>query len=264
MTLASEIRSKYVAAHRASVKVEAVDSDSVLVSLPLHFSAYTRVEFAVTRIDEDQFVISDLAQTIGELKDAGYGVGGALRERMGAITKMWKVQISGNTLVRTCSAKELGTAVQEFAEAAKTIGDAYLAYPTRGGYKDEGEDEHVRQRIRRTFQAKRLCFEEGRLVPGRIESHKVDFYIQPNGSKGLALAILPQLDLLHAEAWGFRSQDIKNADDRMLVGIVYDIRIVKPKSLTIIEKMADISLPSTQLDSLEEQLESKGIWSYAA
>ena len=68
-----------------------------------------------------------MGQTIGEMKDAGYDV--KVRQRIIDLVSISQLQLDGNTLLRQCSDKELGKVIYEFADATKTVGDAYLAYP---------------------------------------------------------------------------------------------------------------------------------------
>jgi len=258
MNLATQILDRYFGAQKELVEVERIDDRSVIVSLPIHFSAYTRVEVAVTRLNENSFILSDMAKVIGELQDAGHNFEGRLRDRIVEMVKISKVSFSGTTLLRTCTEAELGNAILEFSEAAKTIGDAYLVYPRTGG-KSKAEDD-IRMKIRKTFQQKRYMYKERGIVRGEVEEHKVDFLIEPNGARGLALGVLAEPDRLHAEAWGFRAQDIKKVSkDRLLVGLLYNDAKAKDVSRNIIEKVVDIAIPSTELSAFGETLDGLGL-----
>jgi hypothetical protein len=253
MSITNEILTKYVDAQRGMIEFEEVGNDSVLMSLPLHFSAFTRVELAITRISSNDFFLSDLAQTIGELKNAGHKIGGKVMERIEEIVKLRNVQLDGNTLVRYCKINELGTALYEFAEAAKTIGDAYLVYKVREDYSQV--EETLKERVRETLKREDFAYEEEQSIQGELESHEVDFYIPPNGRPGLALAVLPNPNRLQCEAWGFKANDIKaHNKERVAVGLVYDATRAKDVSRHIIEGVADMSIPSTDFDRLSRQL----------
>lgn len=252
-----DILSRYFKTQRGLVEAKQIDDRSVMVSLPLHYSGFTRVEFAITQVTPDQFVLSDLAQTLGELRDSGYAVTDKLRERIVEITRIWHLSLSGDHLTRTCSAKELGDAIHEFAEATKTIGDAYLAYPTR--LVKTAEEEEVRQKVRQTLLARQLLYQERQTIQGKIESHKVDFYVHPNGKKGLAVAILANPDHIHAEAWGFKAQDLRNHQPRLLIGVVYNAKVAKELSRNILDRMADIPVASTELERFGERLDDYGL-----
>jgi hypothetical protein len=256
MSLREQILENYLDAQRGLTEIEQVDENNVVLSLPLHFSANTRVELAVTRITDTYFTISDMAQTLGELKDAGYGIGGKLKEKVQNLAKAAGAEFAGNHLVRKCSAKELGEAIHQFADMAKTIGDAYLTYDARKLAPDE--DELV-TRVRRIFAEKKYDYKEKHAVSGTIETHTVDFYIAPNGTRGLALAVLPNPSHIVAEAWGFKSQDIKHENRNIAVGIVYDSSRAKDNSKVILQTTTDVAVPSNAIENLGDMLVQAGI-----
>jgi hypothetical protein len=258
MSIATEVLSKYLEAQQDLLAIQAIDDRSAIISLPLHFSSYSRVELSVTQASTSQFVISDMGQTIGELKDAGYKVKDNLRKRILSLVEISRLQLEGNTLIRQCSAEELGTVIHEVAEAAKTIGDAYLAYPSS---RTRGKLEHeLRQTVRKTFREKNYLYKERQSVAGEFERHKVDFLIHPNGAKGLALAILADPDRMHAEAWAFKTLDIKKASqNRLVVGLIYNAEKAVEVSRNILERMADVAIASTEVGSFGETLESLGV-----
>jgi hypothetical protein len=256
MNLKERIFESYIDAQRGLTEVEQYDENNVVLSLPLHFSAHTRVELAVTRLTDTYFAISDMAQTLGELKDAGYGVSQSLKDKIELLAKSAGLKFAGNHLIRECTGKELGSAIQEFAEAAKTIGDAYLTYRMRR--PKEAEDELVAQ-VRRVFIEKKYQYAEKQEVPGEIEKHTVDFYIPPNGTRGLALAVLPNPTQIIAEAWGFKTQDIKNVHRNVTVSIVYDSYRAKEVSRNILDKMADVPVPSNVIGDLSQILTKAGV-----
>jgi hypothetical protein len=256
MSLRDQILSNYLDAQRGLTEIEQIDDNNIVLSLPLHFSANARIELAVTRITKSYFAISDMAQTLGELKDAGYTIGGKLKEKVESIAKASGAEFAGNHLVRKCSEKELGEAIHRFAEMAKTIGDAYLTYGTR---KIQPPEDELVQRVRRVFIEKEYIYKEKQKVDGKIENHTVDFYIPPNGTRGLALAVLTNPTQIVAEAWGFKTGDIKRANKNIAVSIVYDSARAKDVSRTILESMADVSVPSNSIDQLGSRLADAGI-----
>lgn len=258
MSLRDQILEHYLGAHRGLTEIEQVDENNVIVSLPLHFSANTRVELAVTQITPKYFAISDMAQTLGELKDAGYGLGGRLKEKINSIAQTAGAEFAGNHLVRKVSDTELGEAIQQFADMAKTIGDAYLAYGTR---KQQSEEDELVARVRHIFTERKYSYKEKQQVTGIIETHTVDFYISPNGTRGLALAVLPNPIQIVAEAWGFKTDDIRKANQNLAVSIVYDSARAKDVSKAILQKMADVPVPSNAVDGLGDILAKAGIHS---
>lgn len=258
MSIAEDVLTKYFEAQRDLLAIESVDERSAIISLPLHFSANARVELSITQVTKDQFVISDMAQTIGELKDAGYKVKDKLRERILGMIQISRLQLDGNTLIRQCSDKELGSAIHAFADAAKTIGDAYLVYPGRTRVSKIEDD--LKTRVRKTFNNKRYYYKEKEVVPGEVEEHRVDFYIRPNGANGLALEILADPDRVHAEAWAFKTLDIRNKSaGRVMVGIIYNDEKVKEVSRRIIEQVADLSIAASEFNYFSERLDTLDI-----
>ena len=131
MSLTDEIRQSYLSAQQELIETEEIDERSVAISLPLHFSGNTRIELGITRAGDDLYIISDSAQTIGELYQAGYSLRGEIRDRISEIVNSWQAKLVGNTITRSCKKIELGFAIHQLGEAAKTIGDAYLAYRHR-------------------------------------------------------------------------------------------------------------------------------------
>jgi len=200
--------------------------------------------------------ISDMAQTLGELKDAGYGIGGKLKDKIRGIAKAGQMEFAGNHLIRKCSLAELGEAIHQFADVAKTIGDAYLTY---GARKMPDEEDELIARVRGIFSERKYAFREKHEVSGDIEKHTIDFYISPNGNKGLALAVLPNPIKIIAEAWGFKSRDIKNANKNVTVGIVYDSARAKDESKAILQSTIDIPVPSSDIGDLANRLAKAGI-----
>jgi hypothetical protein len=229
-----------------------------VVSLPRYFSAHARVELTVSRLSKDQFVLTDQGQTVGELRDSGVPVGPTVLEKLKQIIRIWKVDLVGVNLIMTCRRRELGIALHEFGEAAKTVGDAYLT--ARDYETDRRVEETLKDQVRRTFHAEHYFYREQQSVPGKVETagHKEDFYIPPNGSNGLALEVLSKPNKLQAEAWGFRTRDMKEANQRLLVGFVYD-ETAKDLSRTILNSIADISLSAIELIEFGGQLKAHHI-----
>lgn len=256
MSLREQILENYLDAQRGLTEIEQIDDDNVVLSLPLHFSANTRVELAVTRITDTYFAISDMAQTLGELKDAGYAIGGKLRKRVEEFARTAGAEFAGNHLVKKCSEAELGEAIHQFADVAKTIGDAYLTYGVR---KPVMEEDELVARVRRIFTEEKYNYKEKQQINGRVEIHTVDFYIAPNGTRGLALAVLPNPTQIVAEAWGFKSQDIKKENKNVAISIVYDSSRAKDVSKTILETTADVSVASNAIEGLRARLIEAGI-----
>src|SRR5260370_12046133 len=114
MSLQDQILTNYLDAQRGLSEIEQVDENNVVLSLPLHFSANTRVELTETRDTDSYFVISDMAQTLGELKDAGYGLGGKLKEKILIIGKPAGLEFAGNHLVKKVPANNPPEAAHQY------------------------------------------------------------------------------------------------------------------------------------------------------
>jgi Domain of unknown function DUF1828 len=254
MSISTEVLDAYIKAQKKLIEFEDLDKNSCLVSLPLHYSAHTRIEIAITKISKDQYLLTDQGQTLTELKDSGHPTGSRLLDRVREIVRIWQVDLDGISLVRMCSHKDLGNVLHEVAEAAKTIGDAYLT--PRDKETDPRVEETIKDRVRKTFQRERYFYREQQSVPGKIENagHRIDFYIPANGSNGLALEVLVNPNKLQAEAWGFRARDMREANDRLLIGFIYD-QVARDLSRTILGSIADIALSSNEADLfLTEQM----------
>jgi hypothetical protein len=77
--------------------------------------------------------------------------------------------------------------------------------------------------------------------------------LPPNGHPGLALEVLGGYNThTTAQIWYFKCQDIRAFDDRMKVGLVYDIEESNwsDKSAAILRNVADFAVPSTELPML--------------
>lgn len=254
MSISAEVLDAYINAQKELIEFEDVDRHNCIVSLPLHYSAHTRIEIAITQISANRFLLTDQGQTLTELKDSGHPIGSRLMDRVQDIIRIWRVDLDGISLVRMCNRKDLGKSIHEISEAAKTIGDAYLI--PRETEPDPRVEESIKDRVRRTFRKGKYFYREQQNVPGKIENagHRVDFYIPPNGSNGLALEVLINPNKLQAEAWGFRARDMKEADQRLRVGFVYN-EVARDLSRTILGSIADIALSDGELPFFMEQLQ---------
>lgn len=253
MSITTQVLDAYLKAQKKLIEFEDLDKNNCRVSLPLHFSAHQRVELAITQLSKDQFLLTDEGQTVTELRNAGHATGSRVLDHLREIVRIWNVDLDGVTLVRMCARKELGTALHELGEAAKTLGDAYLM--PRDKEPDPKVEESIKDHVRTTFKNERYFYREGQTVRGKIEEigHEVDFYIPPNDANGLALEVLIKPNRLRAEAWGFRAHDMKQANQGLLVGLVYD-QVASDLNRHILGSIADIALPSSQMMFFSEQL----------
>jgi hypothetical protein len=249
--LLQTVLDSYFSSQRELIAAEQADQENVIISFPFHYSGGHRVELNVTALPARRFLVSDMASTLGELKQAGYTITGGLKKRLLNIASAAQLRIVRDHLVADYSEDELGTGLHMFAEAAKTIGDAYLVHHRQ---KPTNADEILHSQVRDVLLKQKYMFEEFAQVGGVVESHKLDFYVPPNGKLGLGLAVLSHAKRLQAEAWAFKAQDLKNAMSRLRIGLVYDDNTATPDSREIISRMIDIPVPSSQLDALPAKL----------
>ena len=77
---------KYLDAYKGLIVSEPVDNDSVTVSFPFHYSGDHRIELTITAVSGGQFIISDMARTVGELREFGLRIGATIRKRIEGIS----------------------------------------------------------------------------------------------------------------------------------------------------------------------------------
>jgi hypothetical protein len=248
MPFLDDVLKNYFATHKELIATEQVDDNNIIVSFPLHFVGNHRVEVSVTKSTKDLLLISDIGRTISELKDYGYSVSQSLLSRMVQIAKPANVRIVNDTLVLDCRPEEVGTSLHAFAEAAKTIGDAYLAFHVK-----TPPEKKLIEEVGEMLNESQVPYKLSHKVHGKIDAHSVDFYIPPNGHPGLALEILGGYNThTTAQIWHFKCLDIRGFDARMKVGLVYDIEDSNwsPRSEAILRDVADFAIPSSDLPML--------------
>jgi hypothetical protein len=253
MLVLDEILENYFSTHKELIATEQVDDNSVIVSFPLHFVGNHRVEVSITEAD-GILLISDIGRTISELKDYGYSVSPGLLSRMVQIAKPANVRIVNENLVMDCRPGEVGASLHSFAEAAKTIGDAYLAFHVK-----TPPEKKLLEAVGQLLNESAIAYKTSHKIRGKIDAHAVDFYVPPNGHPGLALEVLGGYNThTTAQIWHFKCQDIRAFDNRMKVGIVYDIEESNwsEKSEAILRDVADFALSSTDIIRLPSIVKS--------
>jgi len=253
MIKVDEVLSKYFLTHKELIATEQVDENNIIVSFPLHFVGNHRVEVSVTET-EGIFLLSDIGRTISELKDYGYSVSPSLLSRMTEIVKPVKVRIVNDSLIMDCRPEEVGGSLHSFAEAAKTIGDAYLAFHSR-----TVPEKKLIEAVAETLDESAVAYKEGQKIHGKIDAHSVDFYVPPNGHAGLALEVLGGYNThTTAQIWHFKCQDIRAFNSMVKVGIVYDVEDSNwsNKSEAILRDVADFALASVDLPTLSNVLKT--------
>jgi hypothetical protein len=254
MSLLNDVLKHYLSTHKELIATEQVDENNAIVSLPLHFVGNHRVEVSITKATDGLFLLSDLGRTIGELKEYGYAVSQNLLSRMVKIAKPANVRIVNENLVMDCRPDEVGTALHIFAEAAKTIGDAYLAFQVK-----TPSEKKLIEEVRNLLGERHILYKFAHKVHGKLDVHPIDFYVPPNGHPGLALEVLAGYNTHStAQIWYFKCQDIRAFDSRLKVGIVYDVEDSNwsKRSEAILHNVADFALPSNDLPSLPDIVKS--------
>lgn len=240
--------------YREDLESEILDDNNVMISFPIHFSGFHRVEITVTHVNDDQFIISDGAKTLEELKNSGYDINSKLKKRLEMISRSAKVRIVNEYLVADSDLRGLGSAIQRFVEAAKTIGDAYLVqrqYAPR--------ETNLLNLVSTFLTEQQLPYQSKHNLRGKIENHNIDFYFPPNGVPGLALSVMSNPTRMAAEAWAFKAWDIKAQNKRTRVGVIYDAEAAGDNSKAILKHSADLSVPSNEIQGLEGELRAIGI-----
>jgi len=249
-----DILEKYLGNYREQIAVEQVDEASVSLSFPFHFASHHRIELTVSKIANGQFVITDMARTIGELKASGYSVTAELKERLIALAKVKGLRTTANYLLMDSTGKTLGDDLQRFLEAAKTIGDVYFVHKA----KPMTEKDLVRK-VKQVLNERQVVYQEKFKLGGEIDQHTFDFYVPPNGIPGLAVSVVGAQNTHNAaQVWGFKCDDIKRQpqNKKLRIGIVYDTTHSSwsEESRRILESRADIVLSDNQVPELARAL----------
>jgi len=250
--------SKFFDFYKSEVEGEQIDDNNVVLSFPVHFSGFHRIEVTVTQSRPDLFIISDGAKTLEELRNAGYAVESKLKKRIVSICRMAQIRIVHEYLVSETDAASLGSSIQRFVEATKTIGDAYLVQRP-----SPPKESNLINQVAEFLAAQQVPYQARRPLQGRIEKHVIDFYFPPNGVPGLALSVMGNPSKMAAEAWAFKSSDIKLVNERTKAGVVYDDSEAGESSKSILVNIADVSIPSSDIPSLQGVLRSIGILSHS-
>jgi hypothetical protein len=252
MDFQAQIAERYFDAYKELIALESIGDDSVAVSFPFHFSGDHRIELTVTRVSGDMLVISDSARTLSELRNSGLRIGSKIRMRVQKLARLSGLRIVGDHLLLDSDLNNVGANIQRLLEATKTIGDVYLVH-----HSGVVRERFIFEQVRDLLNRHKTMYTIREKIHGQIETHKVDFLVPPNGKPGLALTILPISDpRLIAEAWGFKCGDIRAANPKMRIGLVYDTESARwtNESKAILEQRADIAVSSEQLHSLESRL----------
>jgi hypothetical protein len=245
---------KFFDFYKSDIEVEVIGPTNLMMSFPVHYSGFHRIEVTITQSGPTEFIISDGAKTLSELRMAGYAITGRLRRRLETISRAAKIQVVNDYLIAESDLTHLGSAIQRFVEAAKTIGDAYLVQRV-----NLPRETDLMDRVSTFLAEQQVPFQRRHSLAGQYEKHVVDFYFPPNGVPGLALSVLNNPTRTIAEAWAFRATDIKKTNERTQVGVVYDDVDVKDNSRSLLQGVLDVSIPSSDIAVLKQSLRTIGI-----
>jgi hypothetical protein len=256
-TLKNRAIQSFLDFYREDLEAEVLDDRNVILSFPVHFSGFHRVEVTVTSLEGDRYILSDGAKTLEELKSAGYELTSKLKKRVELISRAASLRVVNGYLVAESEGHSLGSSIQSFVEAAKTIGDAYLVQRAAAP-----KETHLYDLVSDLLNEQRVPYQLKHPLRGKVENHTIDFYFPPNGVPGLALTVMGNPSRMAAEAWAFKSWDIKQENERTKVGIVFDSEAGE-SSRTVLRASADLSVPSDEIQGLKGELRSIGILKHA-
>jgi len=249
------ILERYLREYRRLLSAESVEDRSVTISFPFHLAGNHRIEITATKLDKDNYILSDGARTLGEVQDAGYSLTAQMKEKIERLAGADGITVKEDHLVMETSAKTLAASMQRFLETAKMIGDVYLVH------KNRIEPERLIPQIRSALDSKNLLYREKQKLRGRIETHSFDLLVLPNGHHpGLAIGVVSgQNTHTLATNWYFKCDDIKLVEENRNVklALVYDVGcgIWSDASRNILANKADAAIPSDFLGELPERFQ---------
>jgi nucleotide-binding universal stress UspA family protein len=257
--LLDSVLEDYLRTYRGLISVERIDERSISLSFPFHFASNHRIEVVVTHATGDQYVISDAARVLSELKASGHAITEKTRERLEALGKLSGVKLIREYLVLDSNKDTIGDDIQRFVEAAKTIGDVYFAHRERSPNERE-----IIEKVKTVLDSEKVVYRQGFNVNGEIEPHKFAFYIPPNGSKALALAVIGSHNThTQAQVWAFKADDVTRQplNKGLRVGIIYDTAYAwSDESKRILQSRASLVIPDQEIDGIRPHLhETQGV-----
>ena len=251
--LLASVLEQYLRTYRELIAVEEIDETSVSLSFPFHFASDHRIEVVVTKATKDQYIISDAARIMTELRATGQIINKRLRERLELLGQNAGLKMIRDYLVMNSTYERLGDDMQRFLEAAKTIGDVYFTYREKGINERE-----IIARVKNVLDSERVVYQEGYSVGGEIEAHKFDFYVPPNGIDPLAIAVLGSQNTHNAaQVWAFKTEDVKRQSGtrRLRVGIIYDTgQTWTDESKRILTSRADLVVADKEVERIAPYL----------
>lgn len=257
--MVTSVLTTYLRTYRNLIAVEYIDHNSVTLSFPFHLAASHRIEITVTALGNGGAILSDAGRTLGEIEAAGHSLTDPVKDRLGKIAKASGIRIVKGHLLMESTHKDLGSAIQRFLEVSKMIGDVYLVHKQRAD-----SDEELRAEVRAVFDSTNIKYRQKQKLRGKIEDHRIDLLVSPNGRPGLAVSVLGgQNTHALARIWYCQCDDIQSVEENRNIKIVlvYDVRFEKwsAKSTALLEAKADVVIPGDSIERLPESLASEGI-----
>lgn len=254
--LINSVLEDYLKAYRGLVAAEQVDDRSVTLSFPMHFSANHRIELTITQVNENRYIISDIARVMTELRNAGHRLDKELRQRLSDLARVSGVRFEREYLLLESDGADLGKNIQNFLETAKTIGDVYFVHKPK-----RERDKQIQDKVQRVLDDRRVAYQRSFELDGEFTPHKFDFYVPPNGTEGLALKVLgAENTKLSAELWAFRCDDVRRQprNEHVRVGLVIDSQQHwRDEEKMILKSRAHVVVDDKEVDMLRDYLASK-------
>jgi hypothetical protein len=252
----TSVLEQYLKTYKNLISVEQIDDNSVSLSFPFHFASNHRIEVVVTHATQNEYIISDSARIMTELKASGQVITKKLHERLEDLGKAAGLRVIKGYLILNSTREQLGINIQQFLETAKTIGDVYFVHRDRGI-----NDQEIVARVKSVLDAEKVVYQEKFSLSGEIEPHKFNFYVPPNGTKALALAVLSSQNTHNAaQVWAFKTEDVKRqpVNRGLRVGIVYDTEQTwTDESKRILESRADLVVTDRDVEQIAPYLHVK-------
>ncbi len=254
--LLTSVLEQYLKTYKGLISVEQIDENSVSLSFPFHFASNHRIEVVVTHATKNEYIISDSARIMTELRASGQVITKKLHERLEELGKAAGLRVIREYLILDSTKEKLGDNIQVFLEAAKTIGDVYFVHKERGI-----NDREIVARVKSVLDAENVVYQEKFSLNGEIEPHRFNFYVPPNGANALALAVLSSQNTHNAaQVWAFKTEDVKRQpiNRGLRVGIVYDTEQAwSDESRRILESRADLVIADKQVEEIAPHLHQK-------
>lgn len=246
----------YLKTYRGLIATERIDERNISLSFPFHFASNHRIEIVVTHATGNQYVISDAARILSELRASGHPITQKTRERLESLGKASGVQLIREYLVLDSTREKIGDDIQRFVEAAKTIGDVYFAHRDRSPNERE-----IIEKVKTVLDSEKVVYQQSYPINGEIEPHKFAFYIPPNGSKALALAVIGSHNThTQAQVWAFKAEDVRRSplNKALRIGIIYDTAYQwSDESKRILQSRASLVVPDKEIEGIRPHLHAK-------